>query len=67
MRSNALKEVRSQWKSSRLFFGKSKVMALALGKTKESEAADNLHKLSKHVKGQCGLLFTNEDKDTVIE
>lgn len=68
MRSNSLKEVRNHWKgNSRFFFGKSKVMALALGRTKESEAADNLHKLAKYIKGQCGLFFTNEKKDKVIE
>ncbi|KAK6620491.1 hypothetical protein RUM44_006893 [Polyplax serrata] len=67
MRNVALKEVRTHWKQSRFFFGKSKLMALALGRTKESEQGDNVHKLANKIKGQCGLLFTNEKKEDVIE
>jgi mRNA turnover protein 4 len=51
----------------RFFFGKNKVMALALGKTKETEAQDKLHKLTKCLVGQCGLLFTNKESDEVLE
>lgn len=67
MRNIALKEVRAEWKHSRFFFGKSKLMALALGKTTESEQGDNVHKLAKEIKGQCGLLFTNEKKSDVVK
>lgn len=67
MRNIALKEVRTQWKHSRFFFGKTKLMALALGRTKESEQADNLHLLANKIKGQCGLLLTNETVKTVSE
>jgi mRNA turnover protein 4 len=51
----------------RFFFGKNKVMALGLGKTKETEAQDKLHKLTKHLVGQCGLLFTNKESEEVLE
>ena len=48
------------------FFGKNKVMAIGLGRTKETEYKDNLHKLSNRLYGQCGLLFTNRPRDEVL-
>jgi len=42
-------------------------MALGLGKTKQTETQDKLHKLAKHLIGQCGLLFTNKESDEVLE
>ena len=51
----------------RFFFGKNKVMSLALGRTTEDEYKDNLHKLSKHLRGQTGLLFTNKSKEEVLK
>lgn len=50
----------------RLFFGKTKVMAVALGQNPESEAAPNLHKLSPYLTGAVGLLFTNRAPESVI-
>lgn len=50
-----------------LFFGKTKVMAVALGQTPESEAATNLHKLAPYLTGAVGLLFTSRDPQSVIE
>lgn len=50
----------------RFYFGKNKVMALALGRTQEDEYKDNLHKLSNQLRGQSGLLFTNKSKKEVI-
>ncbi|XP_063798205.1 mRNA turnover protein 4 homolog [Pseudophryne corroboree] len=67
MRNNKLKDVRSAWKHSRLFFGKNKVMILALGKGPCDEYKDNLHKLSKCLKGEVGLLFTNRSEKEVKE
>ncbi|XP_068707110.1 mRNA turnover protein 4 homolog [Montipora foliosa] len=61
-----LKEVRNQWKHSRFFFGKNKVMTIALGKDKEAEYKENLHKIANKIKGQCGLMFTNQAKEEVI-
>ncbi|XP_033331513.2 ribosomal protein LP0-like [Megalopta genalis] len=67
MRNNKLKDLRAEWKDSRYFFGKNKVIALALGKSPETEVAEGLHKLSEALRGQCGLLFTNRPKKKVLE
>jgi len=67
MRNSKIKIVRQEWKHSRFFFGKNKVMALALGRESSDEYQENLHKLSKHLKGQCGLLFTNGSRDEVVK
>lgn len=61
MRNNKLKEIRTQWKESRFFFGKNNVMKLGLGKTEIDE------KFIETVEGQCGLLFTNESKQVVVD
>lgn len=65
MRNNKLKDLREEWKDSRFFFGKNKIMALGMGKTREDEAADGIHKLANALKGQCGLLFTNKSHKKV--
>lgn len=67
MRNNLLKELRNEWKHSRFFFGKNRIMRLGLGKTESDETEENLHKLSARVQGQCGLLFTEKSKDEVLE
>jgi len=51
----------------RFFFGKNKVMAIALGRTEEEEMQPNIHKLAGMLHGQCGLLFTNKKKEEVLE
>ncbi|XP_048728182.1 mRNA turnover protein 4 homolog [Ostrea edulis] len=66
MRNSHLKEVRQRWTGSRFYFGKNKVMSLALGRTQEDEYKDNLHKLSNQLRGQTGLLFTNKSKKEVV-
>lgn len=66
MRNSKLKDVRQDWKHSRFFLGKNKVMTLALGKSPEDEYCDNLHKVSKLLQGQCGLLFTNIERYEVL-
>jgi len=38
-----------------------------LGRNKETEYRDNLHKLSNRLYGQCGLLFTNRPRDEVFK
>ncbi|EJW84579.1 ribosomal protein L10 [Wuchereria bancrofti] len=40
-------------------------MAIALGKTSSTEYARGLNKISGLLKGECGLMFTNEDHDSV--
>jgi len=51
----------------RLFFGKTKVMAKALGLTPEEEHQEGTHLLSKHLHGDKGLLFTNREPSAVVE
>ncbi|XP_001599473.1 mRNA turnover protein 4 homolog [Nasonia vitripennis] len=67
MRNNKLKDLRVEWRGSRFFFGKNKIVALALGTTKESEIAEGIHILSSNLQGQCGLFFTNEKKKKVLQ
>ncbi|XP_059048132.1 mRNA turnover protein 4 homolog [Achroia grisella] len=67
MRNTKLKDLRNEWKDSRFFFGKNKVMAIALGKTKSEEMEDQLNLLSRKLKGQCGLLMTNRDVPDVLQ
>ncbi|CAG07047.1 unnamed protein product, partial [Tetraodon nigroviridis] len=65
MRNNKIKDIRTAWKHSRFFFGKNKVMIVALGKGVTDEYKDNLHKVSKQLRGEVGILFTNKTKDEV--
>jgi len=64
-RNNLLKDIRESWKHSRLFMGRNKVMAVSLGRTKESEHKPNLHKVAHSLVGKRGLLFTNEKTEEV--
>lgn len=50
-----------------LFFGKTKVMAKALGQTPAEEHLPNLSALTKHLNGNVGLFFTNRDPKDIIE
>jgi len=65
MRNQKLKDVRQEWRTSRFFFGKNKVMTLALGRSKDNEYKDNLHEISKQMVGNVGLMFTNEEDEKV--
>ncbi|KAK3077944.1 hypothetical protein LTS18_008851 [Coniosporium uncinatum] len=67
MRNTYLKDVRAQFADSRFFFGKTKVMAKALGSGPEDEHLPNLHKLSKYLTGNVGLLFTDREPAEVLE
>lgn len=42
-------------------------MALGLGRKKEEEIEENVSQISARLKGQCGLLFTNEPQQKVLE
>ncbi|KAI8958003.1 mRNA turnover protein 4 [Daldinia sp. FL1419] len=59
MRNAYLKDVRQELSDSRLFFGKTKLMARALGHGPEDSYADNIYKLTPYLRGTVGLLFTN--------
>nr|XP_054527116.1 mRNA turnover protein 4 homolog [Pan troglodytes] len=50
-----------------MFFGKNKVMMVALGQSPPDENKDNLHHVSKRLRGEVGLLFTNSTKEEVNE
>ncbi|EEC18024.1 mRNA turnover protein 4 mrt4, putative [Ixodes scapularis] len=52
----------SQW----FYFGKNKVMAVALGRCIDEDHRENLHRVSERLRGQCGLFFTNAPKEKVL-
>lgn len=47
MRNTYLKEIRHEFKDSRFFFGKNRVMAKALGTTPEEEYKEGLSAIAK--------------------
>ncbi|CAG8515964.1 7225_t:CDS:2 [Paraglomus brasilianum] len=65
-RNGPIKRVRAEWSSSRIFWGKNKVMAIALGTTPESEYQYNLRLISQCLTGEVGLLFTDMPVDKVL-
>ncbi|KAK3898186.1 ribosome assembly factor mrt4 [Staphylotrichum tortipilum] len=67
MRNNYLKDVRRELSDCRIFFGKTKLTARALGTTPEDAQADGLHLLTRHLSGSVGLLFTNRDPSTITD
>jgi len=68
MRTTKFVQIRQEFKrDSRFFFGKNNIMAIALGRTPEDEYKDGLHKISKRLQGQCGLMFTNRPINEVIQ
>jgi len=67
MRNKNLQEVKNEWKSSRFFFGKNKVIGVGLGRGPEEEIRDDIHKISERMSGQRGLLFTNNTKEEVVK
>lgn len=66
MRNTYLKNVRAHFADSRLFFGKTKVMAKALGQSASEEYQPGLAELSKYLSGNVGLLFTNRESADVL-
>merc|ERR1712210_308380 len=68
LRNNKLKDLRAEFKDdSRFYLGKNKLCQVAFGKSKELEAANGLHKFSKSLVGETGLLFTNKKEEEVVE
>nr|XP_058156397.1 mRNA turnover protein 4 homolog [Dasypus novemcinctus] len=67
MRNSKLKDIWDAWKHSQTVFGKNKVMMVALGRSPSDEYKDNLHQVSKKLRGEIGLLFTNHSKQEVNE
>ncbi|KAL2123022.1 hypothetical protein VTJ04DRAFT_3477 [Mycothermus thermophilus] len=67
MRNNYLKDVRHELSDCRIFFGKTKLTARALGTTPEEAQADGLHELTKYLSGSVGLIFTNRPPQELID
>ena len=67
MRSNKFKDVRMEYKDSRIYMGKNKLLQLALGRTPEDEYQENIRHLSKLCSGSVGLLMTNRSKSDVVK
>ncbi|KAJ8922295.1 hypothetical protein NQ315_004235 [Exocentrus adspersus] len=67
IRNSHLKGVRNEWENSKLHFGKNKVVAVSLGRTEKDEIEDNIHKITRFIKGPCGLLFTNCKREEVVD
>ncbi|XP_058837466.1 mRNA turnover protein 4 homolog [Topomyia yanbarensis] len=72
MRNSKLKDIRAAWKNSRFFFGKNRVMQLGLNFVSDDGEDDpklgkDLEQLREQMVGQCGLLFTSETKETVLD
>ncbi|XP_028775331.1 mRNA turnover protein 4 homolog [Neltuma alba] len=66
MRNKKFKEFREQLKSnSRFFLGSNKVMQVALGHSAADEIRPGLHKVSKLLRGDAGMCFTNLPKEEV--
>ncbi|KAK3048757.1 mRNA turnover and ribosome assembly protein [Extremus antarcticus] len=67
MRNTYLKDVRQHFAADgRLFFGKTKVMAKALGLTAEEEAMPGVHGLSKYLTGSMGVLCTERSVEKTL-
>lgn len=66
MRNTHLKEVRSELADSRLFFGKTKVMAKALGNSPATEAQSGTSLLTPHLTGEVGLIFSPRKPAAVL-
>ncbi|KAK5167636.1 mRNA turnover and ribosome assembly protein [Saxophila tyrrhenica] len=67
MRNTYLKEIRQNFASDgRLFFGKTKVMAKALGLTPEEEAEPGLSGLARYLQGNVGVLCTERSVEETM-
>ncbi|KAL4402073.1 mRNA turnover and ribosome assembly protein [Malassezia pachydermatis] len=67
MRNTYLSEVRSLWKGSKIFFGKLRVIARALGETPEEEIRPGLGKIAQRLRGNVGLLMTDSPPAEVLD
>ncbi|EKX74197.1 60S ribosomal protein L10e, putative [Theileria equi strain WA] len=66
-RNSPLKNLRAILLPGRLFYGKNKVMQLALGTKPENELYDGVHKIAKDIVGEVALLVTSDHPDLVAE
>ena len=64
IRAGPFKQIANKMREDTKFFlGKNKVIQVALGKSPETEIADNSHLLSKYMRGQVCLALSNKTKD----
>lgn len=69
-RTDKLQSVRARFprsQSSYFFFGKNRVMQLALGRTPATEYLPSLAKVSPYLVGKMGLMLTNRSPQEVLE
>lgn len=67
MRNNYLKEVRRELSDSRLFFGKTKLMAKALGQSPSESIAPGIEDLTPYLSGTVGLILTNRPAQAILD
>lgn len=67
MRNSYLKDVRRELSDSRLFFGKTKLMAKALGQSPSEAIVPGIDDLTRYIAGDVGLLLTNRSPSDVID
>ena len=69
-RTDKLQSVRGHFppsESSYFFFGKNRVMQLALGRTPATEYLPSLSKISPHLVGKMGLMLTKRSREEVLQ
>ena len=68
LRSNFMRTVRQHFQGKgRFYFGKNKLMQIALGRDPETEYKAGLSTMAGTLVGTCGLFFTNEPLDEVLD
>jgi len=68
-RNDKLQAVRAHFptsESSYFFFGKNRVMSLALGRTPATEYLPSLAKITPHLVGKMGLMLTNRSRQEIL-
>lgn len=69
-RTDKLQKIRADFppsEGSYFFFGKNRVMQLALGRTPANEYYPSLSKISPHLVGKMGLMITNRTRSEVLQ
>lgn len=67
-RTTYLQEVRSLWKeNSRIFVGKNRLIAKAIGLDEQNEIRKGLNRIGKQLQGPVGVLFTTSSPNEIQE
>lgn len=67
MRNTHLKDVRTSLSDSRLFFGKTRVMAKALGDSEAESTQPGTHLLRPYLQGAVGLIFSPRSPNEITQ